>query len=218
MTFESAKKNFMDIKDEKIFAQDVLDFSDQLESSLNKHNSQIGEKFEFNFSNDQPFSMNSNAGSFQMDWQPIQKSVSLTNKQTESKPKLKIPEKPRLSLQNATFNLPVDQRASIFSSSIVSESTNITNSSTVSFNNGDQFNFNASFGRRTSIDFKMPRRQTVQQKQSDMFKVDEECKEDDNGGDRPSNSSINSRASNIEGPLNTPREQTLKVKSRSGAQ
>jgi len=39
MTFESAKKNFMDIKDEKIFAQDVLDFSDQLESSLNKHNS-----------------------------------------------------------------------------------------------------------------------------------------------------------------------------------
>ena len=167
--------------------------------------------------------MNSSDASFQMEWTPIQKSLSNPISVTESKPKRQIElTKPRMSVKGASATQPFDPRASIFSSSVKTESTNFTSESIASLNNGSFIMFNSSICRRSSIQFAPERRQTDCIKKNsqnlldeDFKTIDEEFKEQDLEY-RPSDGSLNDRASNIEGQLNTPNTDTCKVKSRSG--
>jgi hypothetical protein len=47
-----AQNNYQELVNDKVFKQDVQDFSDMLEMDLNQRNSKLGQKYEFNFSND----------------------------------------------------------------------------------------------------------------------------------------------------------------------
>ena len=167
--------------------------------------------------------MNSSDASFQMEWTPIQKSISNPISVTENKPKRQLEHlKPRMSIKGASATQPFDPRASMFSSSVKTESTNFTSESIASLNNGSFCMFNSSICRRSSIFFGDERRQTVNTKKNstDLLVDDskdgyEEFKEQELEY-RPSDGSLNDRASNIEGQLNTPNTDTCKVKSRSG--
>lgn len=126
--------------------------------------------------------------------------------------------KPRVSM----FNTGLDNRNSLFGSSVKTESTNIHSESTVTLNNADNsFNTSFAFGRRTSIQFNLNRRQTVPAKNTTTAGQDldrlEECKEEIRYGERQSIESLNDRASQIEGQTNTPNTDNLMVKSRSAA-
>lgn len=126
--------------------------------------------------------------------------------------------KPRVSL----FNTGMDNRNSLFGSSVKTESTNINSESTVTLTNADNsFTTSFAFGRRTSIQFNLNRRQTVPAKNTTSAGQDldrlEECKEEIRYGERQSIESLNDRASHIEGQTNTPNTDNLMVKSRSTA-
>ena len=116
----------------------------------------------------------------------------------------------------------MDNRNSLFGSSVKTESTNIHSESTVTLANADNsFTNSFAFNRRTSIQFNINRRQTVPAKNittagQDLDRL-EECKEEIRYGERQSIESLNDRASQIEGQTNIPNTDNLMVKSRSAA-
>ena len=123
--------------------------------------------------------MNSSDASFQMEWTPIQKSISNPISVTENKPKRQLEHlKPRMSIKGASATQPFDPRASMFSSSVKTESTNFTSESIASLNNGSFCMFNSSICRRSSIFFGDERRQTVNTKKNSTDLLVDDSKDD----------------------------------------
>ena len=171
-----------------------------ISEDLSMETKKIQNKYDFDFSNDQPFAINNKDESFSFQWTKAKESVSQPLRATEPKPRMKIElQKPRMSVKHNSFSLQMEGRSSIFGSSVRTESTNITSDSNVSLVNGEFGAFDMSFCRRSSIQFNLPRRQTFDQKHSTINNLIEECKEDEDYTDRPSIGSLNDRDSSIEG-------------------
>lgn len=61
--YKSNRQMYNDIKAEKAFNQDVIEFADMLEQDIDTHTSDLGNKYEFNFANAEPVHLNSSSNS-----------------------------------------------------------------------------------------------------------------------------------------------------------
>ena len=125
----------------------ATDFADMLEQDIDSHNNKLGDKYHFNFANEEPAQLNSLSNSMG----PLKKEDSAE----AVKPVRLIEPKKRMTLKvkDVRFSIPSDPRPSLFGSSVKTESTNITSSSNVTMGANGDFTFCQSFGRRTSIQF-----------------------------------------------------------------